>query len=302
MADFFSKLVDGLKKTRQSIADSLDSVFGDYSEVGDDFYDEIEETLIMSDMGIETTSRVMERMKQGILENHIKNPARCREYLIKSIAEEMRPDPHAYDFLDEKSVVLVIGVNGVGKTTTIGKLAWNMKNEGKKVLMCAADTFRAAAAEQLETWAERTGVDIVSQGEGADPAAVVYDGVASFKSKGYDIMLCDTAGRLHNKKNLMDELAKIDRILDRELPDVHTEVLRVLDASTGQNAVAQAEEFSRAAKVSGIILTKLDGTAKGGIAVAISSGLNIPVKYVGVGEKKEDLLRFSAEDFVKALF
>ncbi len=302
MADFFSKLVDGLKKTRQSIADSLDSVFGDYSEVGDDFYDEIEETLIMSDMGIETTSRVMERMKQGILENHIKNPARCREYLIKSIAEEMRPDPHAYDFLDEKSVVLVIGVNGVGKTTTIGKLAWNMKNEGKKVLMCAADTFRAAAAEQLETWAERTGVDIVSQGEGADPAAVVYDGVASFKSKGYDIMLCDTAGRLHNKKNLMDELAKIDRILDRELPDVHKEVLLVLDASTGQNAVAQAEEFSRAAKVSGIILTKLDGTAKGGIAVAISSGLNIPVKYVGVGEKKEDLLRFSAEDFVKALF
>lgn len=302
MAGFFERLKTGLKKTRDSIADGLDSVFGDYSQVDDDFFEELEEILVMADMGITTTDRILSDLKTKIHEQHIKEPAACRKLLIDTIAAQMSPDEHAYDFENEKSVVLVIGVNGVGKTTSIGKLAINLQKEGKKVLLCAADTFRAAAIEQLAVWADRGGVDLISQHEGSDPASVVYDAIAAYKKRGKDILICDTAGRLHNKKNLMDELSKINRIVDRELPDVHKEVLLVLDGTTGQNALSQAREFLAATNATGIILTKMDGTAKGGIAVAISSELSIPVKYIGVGEHAEDLQRFDAHNYVKALF
>lgn len=302
MGGFFERLKAGLKKTRDSIADGLDSVFGDYSQVDDDFFEELEEILVMADMGINTTDRILSDLKTKIHEQHIKEPAACRALLIDTIAEQMAPDEHAYDFENEKSVVLVIGVNGVGKTTSIGKLAINLQEEGKKVLLCAADTFRAAAIEQLQAWAEKGHIDLVSQHEGSDPASVVYDAIAAYKKRGKDILICDTAGRLHNKKNLMDELSKINRIIDRELPDIHKEVLLVLDGTTGQNALSQAKEFLAATNATGIILTKMDGTAKGGIAVAISSELSIPVKYIGVGEHAEDLQRFDAKNFVRALF
>ena len=302
MAGFFERLKEGLKKTRNSIADSLDSVFGDYSQVDDDFFDELEEVLVMADMGIHTTDAILSDLKKKIHEQHIKEPGKCRELLIESIAEQMKLDPNAYDFENKKSVVLVIGVNGVGKTTSIGKLGINLKNEGKNILLCAADTFRAAAIEQLTEWANRGGIDIISQNEGSDPASVVFDAIAAYKKRDKDILICDTAGRLHNKKNLMDELSKINRIIDRELPGIHKEVLLVLDGTTGQNALSQAKEFLQATSATGIILTKMDGTAKGGIAVAISSELNIPVKYIGVGEHAEDLQRFDAEQFVRALF
>ena len=298
----FERLKAGLKKTRDSIADGLDSVFGDYSQVDDDFFEELEELLVMSDMGIATTDKVLSQLREKIHEQHIKEPTACRQLLIDTIAEQMTPDAHAYDFEQEKSVVLVIGVNGVGKTTSIGKLAINLEQEGKNVLLCAADTFRAAAIEQLEAWAEKGGVDVISQHEGSDPASVVYDAIAAYKKRNKDILICDTAGRLHNKKNLMDELSKIRRIINRELPDVRQEVLLVLDGTTGQNALSQAKEFLAATEATGIILTKMDGTAKGGIAVAISSELGIPVKYIGVGEHAEDLQRFDAPNFVKALF
>ena len=302
MAGFFERLKEGLKKTRNSIADSLDSVFGDYSQVDDDFFDELEEVLVMADMGIHTTDAILSDLKKKIHEQHIKEPGKCRELLIESIAEQMKLDPNAYDFENKKSVVLVIGVNGVGKTTSIGKLGINLKNEGKNILLCAADTFRAAAIEQLTEWANRGGIDIISQNEGSDPASVVFDAIAAYKKRDKDILICDTAGRLHNKKNLMDELSKINRIIDRELPGIHKEVLLVLDGTTGQNALSQAKEFLQATSATGIILTKMDGTAKGGIAVAISSELSIPVKYIGVGEHAEDLQRFDAEQFVRALF
>ncbi len=302
MAGFFERLKEGLKKTRNSIADSLDSVFGDYSQVDDDFFDELEEVLVMADMGIHTTDAILSDLKKKIHEQHIKEPGKCRELLIESIAEQMKLNPAAYDFENTKSVVLVIGVNGVGKTTSIGKLGINLKNEGKNVLFCAADTFRAAAIEQLTEWANRGGIDIISQNEGSDPASVVFDAIAAYKKRDKDILICDTAGRLHNKKNLMDELSKINRIIDRELPGIHKEVLLVLDGTTGQNALSQAKEFLQATSATGIILTKMDGTAKGGIAVAISSELSIPVKYIGVGEHAEDLQKFDAEQFVRALF
>ncbi|MDO4438485.1 MAG: signal recognition particle-docking protein FtsY [Eubacteriales bacterium] len=302
MAGFFERLKEGLKKTRNSIADSLDSVFGDYSQVDDDFFDELEEVLVMADMGIHTTDAILSDLKKKIHEQHIKEPGKCRELLIESIAEQMKLNPAAYDFENTKSVVLVIGVNGVGKTTSIGKLGINLKNEGKNILFCAADTFRAAAIEQLTEWANRGGIDIISQNEGSDPASVVFDAIAAYKKRNKDILICDTAGRLHNKKNLMDELSKINRIIDRELPGIHKEVLLVLDGTTGQNALSQAKEFLQATSATGIILTKMDGTAKGGIAVAISSELSIPVKYIGVGEHAEDLQRFDAEQFVRALF
>ena len=298
----FERLKEGLKKTRDSIADGLDSLFGDYSQVDDDFFEELEELLVMSDMGITTTDKILSELRTKIHERHIKEPAACKALLVETIAEQMSPDEHAYDFENEPSVVLVIGVNGAGKTTSIGKLAMNLKQSGKKVLLCAADTFRAAAIEQLQAWADQSGIDMISQHEGSDPASVVYDAIAAYKKRGADILICDTAGRLHNKKNLMDELSKIRRIISRELPDVRQEVLLVLDATTGQNALSQAKEFLAATEATGIILTKMDGTAKGGIAVAISSELGIPVKYIGVGEHVEDLQKFDAENYVKALF
>lgn len=302
MAGFFERLKEGLSKTRTNIVNGLDSVFGDYSKVDDDFFEELEEQLVMADMGVAATERILQDLRTKIREQHIKEPAACRSLLIESIAAQMKPAEDAYAFEEGKSVVLVIGVNGVGKTTTIGKLGLNLKNAGKKVLFCAADTFRAAAIEQLTEWAERDGIDIISQHEGSDPASVVYDAIAAYKKRDADILICDTAGRLHNKKNLMEELSKIGRIISRELPDVRKEVLLVLDGTTGQNALSQAKEFLNVTDATGIILTKMDGTAKGGIAVAISAELSIPVKYIGVGEHAEDLQKFDPENFVKALF
>ena len=299
---FFSRLVEGLNKTRENIVSGMDSIFSGFSSIDEDFYEELEETLIMGDLGIKTTTTIMEDLRAKVKAQHIKEPSECRQLLIDSIREQMNLGENAYEFENRKSVVLVIGVNGVGKTTSVGKLAGQLKDEGKKVILAAADTFRAAAIEQLTEWANRAGVEIIAQQEGSDPAAVIYDAVAAAKSRHADVLICDTAGRLHNKKNLMEELRKINRIIDKEYPDAYRETLVVLDGTTGQNAMAQAKQFMEVADFTGIILTKLDGTAKGGIAVAIQSELGIPVKYVGVGEKIEDLQKFDSEDFVKALF
>ena len=299
---FFGRLAAGLSKTRKQIANGFDALFSGFSGIDDDFYEELEEILIMADLGMATTEAVIEDLKVKVKERHIKDPAECKELLKESICEQMYVPEDAYEFENRKSVVLVIGVNGVGKTTSIGKLAGMLKNDGKKVLLAAADTFRAAAAEQLTEWSHRAGVEIISQKEGADPAAVVFDALTAAKARGTDVLLCDTAGRLHNKKNLMEELKKIDRVIEREYPDAYRETLVVLDGTTGQNALAQAKEFNEAAKIDGIILTKLDGTAKGGIAVAIQSQMNIPVKYICVGEQIEDLQRFDAKAFTDALF
>ena len=299
---FFSRLVSGLAKTRANIAAGLDSIFSGYSAIDDDFYEEIEEILIMGDIGINATNAILEDLKQKVKEHHIKDPSQCKELLINSIREQMRVGEVAYRFEQEKSVVLVIGVNGVGKTTSVGKLAGKLKDQGKKVILAAADTFRAAAGEQLTEWANRAGVEIIGGSEGADPASVVYDAVCAAKARHADVLLCDTAGRLHNKKNLMEELRKINRIIDREYPDAFRETLVVLDGTTGQNALEQARQFKEVCDITGIILTKLDGTAKGGIAVAIQSELGIPVKYIGVGESIEDLQKFDADEFVNALF
>ena len=299
---FFSRLAAGLTKTRDNIASGFDSIFKGFSSIDDDFYEELEEIMIMSDMGIDTTMSIIENLKKKVKEEKIKEPEECRQVLIDSIKEQMKLGEEAYDFKDKKSVVLVIGVNGVGKTTSVGKMASLLKGEGKKVMMAAADTFRAGAIEQLKEWAGRAGVDIISQAEGADPAAVVYDAVSAAKARNVDVLLCDTAGRLHNKKNLMDELKKINRIVEREYPEAYKETLIVLDGTTGQNALAQAKQFKEATDISGIILTKLDGTAKGGIAIAIQAELGIPVKYIGVGETIEDLQKFDSNQFVNALF
>lgn len=299
---FFSRLVKGLTKTRDSIVSGIDSIFSGFSSIDEDFYEEIEEILIMGDLGVRATEEIIENLKEKVKEQHIKEPAQCRELLISSIKEQMDVGETAYRFEDEKSVVLVIGVNGVGKTTSVGKLAGKLKSQGKKVVIAAADTFRAAAGEQLGEWANRAGVDMIGGQEGADPAAVVYDAVAAAKARNADVLLCDTAGRLHNKKNLMEELKKIHRILEKEYPQAYRETLVVLDGTTGQNALAQAKQFSEVAELTGIILTKMDGTAKGGIAVAIQSELGIPVKYIGVGETIEDLQKFDSEQFVNALF
>lgn len=302
MAGFFSRLKEGLTKTRNNIVSGIDAVFGGFSTIDEDFYEELEEILIMGDIGVNATEKILERLREQVKEKHIKEPAACKELLIESIREQMKVGETAYDFENEQSVVLVIGVNGVGKTTSVGKLAGILKDQGKNVLIAAADTYRAAAGEQLLTWANRAGVPMIGGKEGADPASVVYDAVNAAKARGVDVLLCDTAGRLHNKKNLMEELKKINRIIEREFPDAHRENLVVLDGTTGQNALNQAREFGQVADLTGIILTKMDGTAKGGIAVAIQSELNIPVKYIGVGEHIEDLQKFDPEQFVNALF
>ncbi|SCP95454.1 signal recognition particle-docking protein FtsY [Anaerobium acetethylicum] len=299
---FFKRLVAGLSKTRNNIVSGIDSIFSGFSSIDDDFYEEIEEILVMGDLGINATTAIIEDLKKKVKENRIKEPKECKALLIKSIKEQMDIGEAAYEFENRQSVVLVIGVNGVGKTTSVGKLAGKLKDQGKKVVLAAADTFRAAAGEQLTEWANRAGVDIIGGQEGADPAAVVYDAVAAAKSRKADVLLCDTAGRLHNKKNLMQELGKIDRVLEREYPEAYRETLVVLDGTTGQNALAQARQFQEVTDITGIILTKLDGTAKGGIAVAIQAELGIPVKYIGVGETIDDLQKFNADDFVNALF
>lgn len=299
---FFGKLVQGLSKTRDSIAHGFDAIFSGFSSIDNDFYEELEEILIMADIGINTTTAIIEDLRQKVKEDKIKDPAECRQILINSMKEQMKLEETAYDFENQKSVVLLIGVNGVGKTTSVGKLAGQMKEQGKKVMVAAADTFRAAAIEQLTEWANRANVNIIAQKEGSDPAAVIYDAVTAAKARDVDVLLCDTAGRLHNKKNLMEELKKIDRVIEREYPEAYRETLVVLDGTTGQNALAQAKEFNEVADITGIVLTKLDGTAKGGIAIAIQAELGIPVKYIGIGEKIDDLQKFNADDFVNALF
>ena len=299
---FLKRLVSGLSKTRDNIAAGIDSIFSGFSSIDDDFYEEIEEILVMGDIGINTTNAIIENLKEQVKEKKIKEPSECKQLLMDSIVKQMDVGETAYEFENRKSVVLVIGVNGVGKTTWVGKLAGKLKDQGKKVILAAADTFRAAAGEQLTQWAHRAGVEIIGGQEGADPAAVVYDAVQAAKARKADILLCDTAGRLHNKKNLMEELKKIYRILEKEYPEAYLETLVVLDGTTGQNALVQARQFAEAANVTGIILTKLDGTAKGGIAVAIQSELDIPVKYIGVGETIDDLQKFDPVEFVNALF
>jgi len=299
---FFSRLVSGLTKTRNSILSGIDSVFHGFTNIDDEFYEELEEILVMADIGIHTTTEILNNLKQKVKEQKIKEPQECRQLLIDSMKEQMEIGENAYEYEHRKSVVLLIGVNGVGKTTSVGKLAGQLKAQKKKVLLAAADTFRAAAIEQLTEWSNRAGVEIIAQKEGSDPAAVVFDAVMAAKARNTDVLLCDTAGRLHNKKNLMEELRKIDRVITREYSDAYRETLVVLDGTTGQNALVQAREFSEVANITGIILTKMDGTAKGGIAIAIQSELGIPVKYIGIGEKIEDLQKFHADAFVDALF
>ncbi len=299
---FFKRLVSGLSKTRDSFVNGMDSIFHSFSRIDEDFYEELEETLIMGDLGVNATYNILDDLRDKVKERHIKDPMDCRQILIDSIKEQMDVGETAYEFENQTSVVMVIGVNGVGKTTTIGKLAGKLKAQDKKVIMAAADTFRAAAGEQLKEWAKRAQVDIVSSQEGSDPASVVYDAVAAAKARHADVLLCDTAGRLHNKKNLMEELRKMNRIIDREFPEAFRETLVVLDATTGQNALQQAKDFNDVADITGIVLTKMDGTAKGGIAVAIQSELGVPVKYIGVGESIDDLQKFDADTFVNALF
>lgn len=299
---FFKRLVSGLTKTRNNIVSGIDSIFHGFTNIDEDFYEELEEILIMGDLGVKATYAILEDLRKKVKEQHIKEPIACKQLLIDSIKEQMYVGETAYEFEERTSVVLVIGVNGVGKTTTIGKLAGKLRDQNKKVVLAAADTFRAAAGEQLREWANRSGADLIGGQEGADPAAIVYDAVQAAKARKADVLLCDTAGRLHNKKNLMEELKKINRVLEREYPEAYRETLVVLDGTTGQNALAQAREFSEVADITGIILTKMDGTAKGGISVAIQAELGIPVKYIGVGESIDDLQKFDSDQFVNALF
>lgn len=299
---FFSRLVSGLTKTRDNIVSGMDSIFHGFTHIDDDFYEELEEVMIMGDLGVQATYDILDDLKEKVKERHIKEPADCREILIESIKEQMDVGETAYEFEDKTSVVMMIGVNGVGKTTTIGKLAGKLRAQNKKVVLAAADTFRAAAVEQLKEWANRSQAELIGGQEGSDPASVVFDAVAAAKARHADVLLCDTAGRLHNKKNLMEELRKMNRIIDREFPEAYRETLVVLDATTGQNALQQAKDFNDVADITGIVLTKMDGTAKGGIAVAIQAELGIPVKYIGVGETIDDLQKFDADAFVNALF
>ena len=297
----FDKIKSGLAKTRDGMKKGIDSLINSFTKIDDDLLDELEEILILSDIGAATSQEIISKLRIKIKEKGISDPQQIKTEL-KAIISDMLGEFIPLDFSTKPTVVLVIGVNGVGKTTTIGKLAYNYTKEGKKVLLAAADTFRAAAVEQLTMWSERSGADIVTSFEGADPASVVYDAISSAKAKGYDIVLCDTAGRLHNKKNLMDELSKISRVIKREMGDVQTEVLLVLDATTGQNAVNQAKLFGEVAGITGIILTKLDGTAKGGVVISIKNELNIPVRYIGVGEQADDLQEFDPKMFAEAIF
>ena len=299
---FFKRLVSGLTKTRDSIVSSIDSIFSGFSKIDEEFYEELEEVLIMGDLGVNATYAVLEDLREKVKAQHIKEPADCKQILIDSIKEQMRVEETAYEFENRTSVVLIIGVNGVGKTTTIGKLAGKLRAQNKKVVLSAADTFRAAAGEQLVEWAHRADAELIGGQDGADPAAIVYDAVQAAKARHADVLLVDTAGRLHNKKNLMEELKKINRVLEREYPEAYRETLVVLDGTTGQNALAQAREFNDVADITGIVLTKMDGSAKGGIAVAIQSELKIPVKYIGVGETIDDLQKFDSDEFVNALF
>lgn len=299
---FFKRLVSGLTKTRDSIVSSIDSIFSGFSKIDEEFYEELEEVLIMGDLGVNATYAVLEDLREKVKAQHIKEPADCKQILIDSIKEQMRVEETAYEFENRTSVVLIIGVNGVGKTTTIGKLAGKLRAQNKKVVLAAADTFRAAAGEQLVEWAHRADTELIGGQDGADPAAIVYDAVQAAKARHADVLLVDTAGRLHNKKNLMEELKKINRVLEREYPEAYRETLVVLDGTTGQNALAQAREFNDVADITGIVLTKMDGSAKGGIAVAIQSELKIPVKYIGVGETIDDLQKFDSDEFVNALF
>ena len=299
---FFQRLVSGVSKTRDNIVSGMDSIFNGFSHIDEDFYEELEEILIMGDLGVQATYDILDNLRAKVKEQHIKEPVQCRQILIDSIKEQMDVGETAYEFEEKTSVVMVIGVNGVGKTTTIGKLAGKLRSQNKRVIVAAADTFRAAATEQLKEWANRAQADFIGGQEGSDPASVVFDAVAAAKARKADVLLCDTAGRLHNKKNLMDELRKMNRIIDREYPDAYRETLVVLDAATGQNALQQAKEFNEVADITGIVLTKMDGTAKGGIAVAIQAELGIPVKYIGVGESIDDLQKFDTDTFVNALF
>ena len=299
---FFAKLKIGLAKTRDKFLWGMDNVFYDDAFIDEDFYEELEEVLIMADIGVNATSRIIDGLRKQVKDRGIIHRKECKELLIENIREQMKTDGDDYAFEDKKTVIFIIGVNGVGKTTTVGKLASIFKNKGKKVIIAAADTYRAAATEQLSTWAERAQTPIITGREGGDPASVIYDATSAFKARDCDILIVDTAGRLHNKKNLMEELAKMNRIIDKELPGICRENFIVLDGTTGQNAINQAREFGEAADLTGIVLTKLDGTAKGGIAVAIVSELNIPVKYIGVGEGIDDLERFNSDEFVDALF
>ena len=299
---FFSRLVEGLTKTRNAVVSGIENVFLGYDVIDEDFYEELEETLIMGDIGIRASTDIIEELRKRVKEEHLTSPSQCKDVLIETIKQRMDLGENAYEFENRKSVVFVIGVNGVGKTTSVGKLASQLKKEGKKVLVVAADTFRAAAIEQLEEWTKRAGVDIIAQNEGSDPGAVVFDACKAAIARNTDVMIVDTAGRLHNKKNLMEELKKINKIIEREYPDAYRETLVVLDGTTGQNALEQARVFNEAANITGIILTKLDGSAKGGIAVAIQAELSIPVKYIGVGEKIDDLQKFNSKEFVDALF
>ncbi|WP_027437533.1 signal recognition particle-docking protein FtsY [Lachnospira multipara] len=298
----FDKLKAGLNKTRENIVSGIDYIFNGFTNINDDFYDELYETLIMGDIGVRTTDEIIENLKEKVKEQSIKDPKDCKNLLIQLIKEQMDLGPNAYDFETKNSIVLLIGVNGVGKTTSVGKLAGLLKSQNKKVIMAAADTFRAAAIEQLTEWSNRNGCDIIAQNEGSDPAAVIFDSIQAAKARKADVLLCDTAGRLQNKKNLMEELRKIDKVISREYPEAYRENLIVLDATTGQNALSQLREFKDVTDITGIILTKMDGTAKGGIAVAIQSEFGIPVKYIGVGEQIEDLQKFNSEEFVNALF
>lgn len=299
---FFGKLVEGLTKTRDNILGGVDQVLSGFSSIDEDFYEELEEALIMADFGVHTALRILSDIKVKVKEQHIKDPMEVKNLLKEELMEIMHLSDDAYIFEGKKSVILIIGVNGVGKTTTIGKLAMRYKAQGKKVVLAAADTFRAAAIEQLTEWSNRANVDIVAGQANSDPGAVVYDAVFAAKARKADMLICDTAGRLHNKKNLMDELGKINKIIDREYPEAHKEVLLVLDSTTGQNALQQAKQFKEVANITGIVLTKLDGTAKGGIAIAIQSELNLSVKFIGVGEGIDDLQDFNPEEFVEALF
>ena len=298
----FARLKAGLSKTKANLTDNMDMVFASYDRVTDEFLEELEETMIMGDIGVRTAEELIDNLRDQVKQEKIRWAADCRQELLLQIRNQMRQPKDAYDYEQGPAVILVIGVNGVGKTTTVGKLAANYRAMGKKVLIASADTFRAAANEQLTEWARRAGVDIISGAEGSDPASVVYDAVNAAKARKADILLCDTAGRLHNKKNLMNELAKIDRVISREFPGCRRENWVVLDGTTGQNAISQAREFASVTNLTGIILTKMDGTAKGGIAIAVQAELGIPVKFIGVGEKIEDLQKFNPDQFVDALF